>query len=188
VLALSSVPALLGTTKDDNKNKPALLKFYDFTKGGTDIVDQRIGTYTTNSKSNRWTWTAFSYIVDTARVNAQTLHSHVNNINPRKTNSFDFALQLAKQLIRPLIERRDITHLNVNIRAKIFQAIGQQPQPAPVTPTVPGKRRRCHLCMEQEPVAKKRKLNAITTYCSKCSSACCKTHSDLFCHSCSTNL
>ena len=69
VLMLSSFPPLLGTTKDDNHSKPAIMKLYDFTKGGTDIMDQRIGSYTTNSKSVRWVSTAFSYMLDTMRVN-----------------------------------------------------------------------------------------------------------------------
>ena len=46
VLALSSVPPLLGVTMDDGKHKPAILKLYDLTKCGTDIVDQRMGKYT----------------------------------------------------------------------------------------------------------------------------------------------
>ena len=40
VLMLSTMEPLLGVTKDDRKKKPALYKFYDFTKGGADIVDQ----------------------------------------------------------------------------------------------------------------------------------------------------
>ena len=32
---------MLRVTKDDGKEKPALYKLYDFTKGGTDIVDQK---------------------------------------------------------------------------------------------------------------------------------------------------
>lgn len=35
---------ILGVTKDDGKNKPAVFKLFDFAKGGTDIVDQRMGT------------------------------------------------------------------------------------------------------------------------------------------------
>ena len=34
---------LLGVTKDDDKVKPAIPKLYDYTKGGTDIVDLHIG-------------------------------------------------------------------------------------------------------------------------------------------------
>lgn len=46
VLLLSTLPSLLGVTKDDQQKKPAIYKLYDFTKGGTDIIDQRINFYT----------------------------------------------------------------------------------------------------------------------------------------------
>ena len=36
-------PPLLATTKDDNKSKPAIYKLYDFSKGETDIIDQKNG-------------------------------------------------------------------------------------------------------------------------------------------------
>ena len=54
VVVLSTKPLLLGVTKDDGKAKPAIIKEYDFTKGGTDIVDQRSASYTTSTKSPRW--------------------------------------------------------------------------------------------------------------------------------------
>ena len=38
-------------TRDDKKEKPAIYKFYDFTKGGTDIVDQMNDYYTTESEN-----------------------------------------------------------------------------------------------------------------------------------------
>ena len=41
VLLLSTMQPMLGITKDDNKNKPAQYKLYDFTKGGTDECDKR---------------------------------------------------------------------------------------------------------------------------------------------------
>ena len=53
VMALSTMSSLLGNITDDNKRKPAILKLYDFTKGGTDVVDQKLGTYTVKSKSRR---------------------------------------------------------------------------------------------------------------------------------------
>ena len=53
VVVLSTKPVLLGLTKDDGKKKPAVIKEYDFSKGGTDIVDQRSASYTTSTKSPR---------------------------------------------------------------------------------------------------------------------------------------
>ena len=37
---LSAMRAIPGKTKDDGKSKPTIMKFYDFTKGGSNIVDQ----------------------------------------------------------------------------------------------------------------------------------------------------
>ena len=51
VLLLSTLAPMLASTKDDNRNKLALYKLYDFTKGGTDIVDQRMGFHTCKPKS-----------------------------------------------------------------------------------------------------------------------------------------
>ena len=93
-------------TKDDDKKKPALFKLYDFTKGGTDIVDQRIGMYTTKTKTRKWTRVALAYLLDTIRVNSSTLVALNSKSNPKGVNSFNFGFQLAKELVIPHIERR----------------------------------------------------------------------------------
>ena len=65
ILMLSTLRPLLGTTKDDGKKKTALYKLYDFTKGETDVVDQKVGAYSVKPKSKRLTTAAFFYILDT---------------------------------------------------------------------------------------------------------------------------
>ena len=65
VFMLSTLQPLKGITKDDQKEKPALYKLYDFTKGGTDIVDQLNDFYSTRSKSSRWVCVAMFYTLDT---------------------------------------------------------------------------------------------------------------------------
>ena len=88
VLILSTVELILGVTKDDDKKKPAVFKLYDFTKGGTDIVDQRIRTYTTKTKNRKWTRVALAYLLDTIRVNSSTLVTLNAKSNPKgATNS-----------------------------------------------------------------------------------------------------
>ena len=64
VIVLSTVEPIQGVSKDENK-KPAIYKLYDFTKGGTDIVDQKMGSYTCKAKSRKWSMVAFYYILDT---------------------------------------------------------------------------------------------------------------------------
>ena len=98
ILALSTIPNLpsLGVTRDDGKVKSALLKTYDMTKGGTDICDQRKDSYTSNTKSRRWTKKILCYMLDETRVNAQTVLALNQNKDPRKVISFDFGWALAK--------------------------------------------------------------------------------------------
>ena len=79
----------------------AILNFYDFTKGGTDIVDQQIGFYSVNTKSRRSPTNLFSYILDTMRVNTQTIFSLNKGDDPRKTNSFEFCWELVLALVKP---------------------------------------------------------------------------------------
>ena len=42
VLLLSTVELILGVRLDDDKNKPAICKLYDFTKAGMDVMEHRI--------------------------------------------------------------------------------------------------------------------------------------------------
>ena len=53
VVILSTTRPMYGCTKDGNKSKPQVFKFYDFTKGGTDIFDQMNDYFTTSAKSLR---------------------------------------------------------------------------------------------------------------------------------------
>ena len=59
VILLSTAPPILGITKDDRKSKLGIYKVYDFTKGGTDIIDQRMIFYTCKPKSRKWKITVF---------------------------------------------------------------------------------------------------------------------------------
>ena len=62
ILVMSSHPVIMGLTVDDGQMTPTVLKTYDFSKGGTDVMDPKIRYHTTNTKSRRWTLTAFSYV------------------------------------------------------------------------------------------------------------------------------
>ena len=67
------------------------------------MVDQRIDVHSVKPKSKRWTLTAFSYILDTARVNAQTIFSKNKGRPVSSVDSTDFMFDLALQLIKPWI-------------------------------------------------------------------------------------
>ena len=45
------MPHFVGVTKDDEK--PAIFELYDFSEGGTDIMDQRCAGNTTSTKTKK---------------------------------------------------------------------------------------------------------------------------------------
>ena len=106
-------------SKNDKKLRPAIINTYNFTNGGTDIQDQRMGTYTTSSKSKRFTRKVLSYLLDTARVNAQTIYYLILMKIPRESNSFDFAMDLIVELVTPLVESRPLKGLQDDIINKM---------------------------------------------------------------------
>ena len=102
---LSTLNPILGLTKDDGKCKPAIIKFYDFTKGGTYIVDQIMGKHTVKLMSSKWTIAAFSCIIDSACANASTLSRMDNQNKPtQRSKSFEFGWEVAMSLIRPQLQ------------------------------------------------------------------------------------
>ena len=77
-ICLTSYTVVLSTSRPlhdktiyDDKEKPQIIKFYNFIKGGANIVDQWNEYYTTSSKSCQWVMVALSYMLDTARVNGE---------------------------------------------------------------------------------------------------------------------
>ena len=99
VLMLSTVQPLLGVTADDDKKKPAIMKLYDFTKGGTDVPDQKMKKASTKPKSSRWTIVSFCYVLDQSRINAQSIYALNKGTQVSKMSSFDFGWDLAESLI-----------------------------------------------------------------------------------------
>ena len=118
VLLLSTVEPLLVVTVMMER-KPQIYKVYDFTKGGTDIIDQRAWYYTCKVKSSRWTIAAFSYILDNSRINASTILALNKKDDPWKANSLDFRRELVKNLTTPFIENRSLNGLSSMVQQKM---------------------------------------------------------------------
>ena len=125
-MLLSTTPPILGITKDDGKSKLGIYKVYDFTKGGTDIIDQRMGFYTCKPKSRKWTITVFSYVIDMARVNSSTTFALQKKYDPCKQDSFEYCYTLLYQLVKPFIQPRSLNGLTTFVRQKIELVIGKR--------------------------------------------------------------
>ena len=83
VLVSRDVPKV-GITKNDKKQRPAIINAYNFTNNGTDVMDQRMVNYSTSSKSKWFSRKVVDYLLDTAIRNAQTIYNLNANQNPRK--------------------------------------------------------------------------------------------------------
>ena len=106
-------------TKNDKKEKAAINKLYDFTKGGTDIVDQMNDCYTTRAKTLRWSTLGFYYMLDTIRVNAKSLWCIKHGKDQKKANTFDVGLDLAHSLVILFIQQRSLVGLRKPLLKKI---------------------------------------------------------------------
>ena len=130
ILVLCTVPnlATLGITRDDGKMKPAAIKVYDFSKGGTDIVDQRVDSYTSATKSRRWPIKSLSCMLDKTRVNAQSVYCLNTGKNPRSgVDSRRFGWEMAKSLLLPHMKRRkECNGLSRSVRNKMAIFISDQ--------------------------------------------------------------
>ena len=61
----------------------------------------------------------FSYMLDTGRVNAQTICAFQKKFDPRKNDSFLYGIHLAKSLVTPAIESRSLNGLQIRIQMKM---------------------------------------------------------------------
>ena len=95
-------------TKDFNKSNSQIFKFYDLTKGGTDIVDQMNNYFTTRAKSLRWAMIVLFYMLDTARINAKTIWCIKNGIDHQELQSYNYGWDLAKTFTIPHLIRREV--------------------------------------------------------------------------------
>ncbi|KAF0287262.1 PiggyBac transposable element-derived protein 2 [Amphibalanus amphitrite] len=192
VLLLTSMNPIMGVTDDANR-KPAIYKVYDLTKGGTDIVDQRMGSYTCKTKSRKWTMAALAYILDTCRVNAGTVMSLNAGQKPRLLVSADFGWELVMQLVEPHVRRRSHQGLSKHVQAKINLLLHSE-EPEPTTSAVPPGSgriapRRCDLCVRDLPErghkVAKNKMSKVSNVCLRCRKVVCKQHMTICCTDCS---
>ena len=68
--------------------KPLSYKINDYTKGGIDILNQRMGSYTTKYKTRKWTLVTLSYVLGMAHINSQAIY--VINNSKEDVDSFEF--------------------------------------------------------------------------------------------------
>lgn len=173
-------------------------------------MDQRCDANTTGTKSKRWTKKAFCWMIDVARVNAQTILALNLGKDPRKTDSFQFGWDLALSLLLPHLQRRrGSPGLQRELTTKMDTILKFMHKEVPVA-AVPqrggdgncwelclaarlsDKEQRCPACIKELPVDRnkqaKGKLSKQKTQCQMCETLVCKNHSVQICKDCSVKL
>ncbi|XP_026331127.1 piggyBac transposable element-derived protein 4-like [Hyposmocoma kahamanoa] len=89
---------------DDSTKKPEIILFYNSTKFGVDLLDQRCSNYSTARRTRRWPLAIFYRLLDVSTSNAYVVSLSAQA--QKKETRFHFIKMLAEQLTRPYMERR----------------------------------------------------------------------------------
>ena len=136
---------------------------------------------------------AFSYVLNTRRVNASMIYAMNNDLQPRSIKSVDFRFKLAMSLIRPHIEQPSLIGINSSVVHKIEIVLGKKISSKHVKtssgffPHQSEKRRRCNACISKIKEGAKEKKNKISkqlSQCQKCAKPLCNKHHIRICGFC----
>lgn len=173
VIALSSQHASTEIVSS-SKQKPAIIVYYNSTKGGCDAADQRIATYSVKYTSRRWHVVAFCNIVDISALNAYILFSLSDvewnsNVSHRRRL---FLLRLSEQLSHAYRSKRHEQH-GIHPAARLahsrLQNAGQDDCLL--------RTGRCAMCTRQRD-------RKVTTRCVNCQKFVCRDHFFIVCREC----
>lgn len=169
------------SVNNDAKRKPEIISYYNKTKGGVDLMDQMVSTYTCKRQSKRWPMTFFFNMIDVAALNAYIVFTQEHpNYNTGTTHKRRLFLKdLAKELVMPHMQRRST---NPNLRQSVRECMKSfidisVPQTVQISAT---KRKRCSVC----PSNIDRKSTMI---CISCKNNVCNEHSIRMCTTCYAN-
>lgn len=103
---------------DQNTTKPEIILYYNETKIGVDLLDQRCSNYSTSRRTRRWPLTIFYRILDISASNAYVIS--LSNQSQKTESRFKFLKKLAEQLTKPHMERRvKNDHIQRDIKSSI---------------------------------------------------------------------
>lgn len=160
---------------DDNTKKPEIILYYNDTKIGVDLLDQRCSNYSTARRTQRWPMCIFYRLLDISASNTYVMS--LQNQAKKTGSRFKFIKQLAEELTRPHMKRRENNqHTPRDIKTSIRRILKIEDE----FPTVSGAdhletRKTCSTCDPK----KKRKTFHLCFICKKpicveCSNKMCK--------------
>ena len=180
---------LMGIARNDGKQKPAIIKFYDFTKDGTDILDQKISKYLCKSVTRSWAMVHFFFLLDTIRCNALTMYAIKHGKPLSKISAFDIGWDIVMNLVKPFIEIRPTVGLGIGLCSKISVGRGRNVDESVEAEAYEyhqfGETKQWHIFLfhisGQNQKGKKDPMKKLKSRCQKCGKPVCDNHSNLVC-------
>jgi hypothetical protein len=167
VVVLMSTMHATKTVSTATHKKPEIVEFYNKTKGGVDVADQMIESFSTKFATRRWPVVVFCNIIDMSALNAYTLNRALFP-QERPTTRRAFLKLFGKGLCKPYITSRLPLNPQLDNARRLSETATEPPA---------AKRARCHVCPRH--LDKKSSLS-----CTNCNKNVCADHLKLFCLSC----
>lgn len=170
-------------TNNGPDNKPEMIMDYNSTKGGVDNMDKMVSEYSTKRSTKRWPLAFFYNILEIAALAAYVIHKENNPSNKDSGCRRKFLQGLAKNLVRPEVEKRFsnpqiMRHLSSKLA--IQTALGKEMQAREGNNNIPvprdasgrlTKKGNCSICKTQQIPKQTRKV------CDICGNPVCAIHS-----------
>ncbi|XP_055306906.1 piggyBac transposable element-derived protein 1-like, partial [Sitodiplosis mosellana] len=153
VVLLSTLHTKKEVRQHDDDKKPEIIHYYNATKGGVDVLDERVGTYRCKRKVNRWPMAIFANMIDVSGFNAFVIFTELFPQWKEKEKKYRrrlFLIEVGEQLVLPYIDSRKTLPKanNANALVKQIRGIPDEPSSSGILEKLPknNKRGRCYIC------------------------------------------
>lgn len=141
------------------QRKPEVITFYNFTKGGVDVVDELKAEYSVARISCRWPLTIFFTLINIAGINSQIIYKANTDTTISRRQ---FLKYLGQDLCKPfMVQRLNCKNLSFDLRKQINRFTGQISTPTQEDPK-PTERVKCAYCP-----ARKNRYTVVSRYTTK---------------------
>lgn len=173
----------------DKEKKPDIVRFYNETKGGVEVLDKMVATYRSRRKVNRWTVALFCNMLDVSACNAFIMYTALNpdwNILKRHTRRRIFLDEVGMYLCYVYMDKQKNDPRGTDALALLRSVQGNQHdenQPGPSRMSFTHapktqKRAACAYCKRSE------NRTVYNKPCDKCLHFVCPQHLYCLCYKC----